>query len=428
MVLGSKTPGEKTPPCPLARHGGYGLCAVRSTLLTRGTRRPAVGLGGGHSKDRKSAQGKALPTARQAPGGELNEGEIKTMDGATDGSTLLAEEPTWPTPRQRQPGGSAAEFSPGLFHGRNSANFLGARRALKGEESTTKLRTNKEDSTTKRRTDEEGEGHHESPKVAAAAAGVSCLSGVSTLGASGQKRSRNQRRQATAGETDEQDEGNAILKFQNRVTKEGARPRWSRKKTVIIEDEVELDRVLMGKSDQVCPPALKKVDPGAKRRLHEHLRVTKETRGQGKSIWIMMDSGAGQCVAAAKHFPAYEVEPSPGSIAKRNFMLADDRTIPNLGQMEVAMYTSEGQPVMMTTQVADVGEPIWSVRQLVQSGNTIVFRKKGGYISNKDTGLKTYFKERDGVYYIRMYVVGPEEAQNWRTGDVPGAQGFARRG
>ena len=141
----------------------------------------------------------------------------------------------------------------------------------------------------------------------------------------------------------------------------------------------------------------------------------------------MLDSGTGQCVAAAKRFPEYEVQESEGSRKGRKFMLAGDHAIPNKGQMEIGMLTSEGQPVTMATQIADVGEPLWSVRQLVGSGNTVVFRKKGGYIANRATGLNTYFKERDGVYYIKMFVVGADEVKKWKSARVQDEPGFAGR-
>ena len=100
----------------------------------------------------------------------------------------------------------------------------------------------------------------------------------------------------------------------------------------------------------------------------------------------------------------------------------------------------EGQPCMVTMQMADVGTPIWSVKELVAKGSVVVFRKKGGYIKNPETGFKTFFKERQGVYYIKMAIEDPDVAEKWKSGEAhqehPGEtnempepkSGFARHG
>ena len=66
--------------------------------------------------------------------------------------------------------------------------------------------------------------------------------------------------------------------------------KWSRRCTTVIGSEEELDRVLEGSSRQACPPALRGKGEEHRRRLRQHLKTTREQRGKGTPIWIMMDS------------------------------------------------------------------------------------------------------------------------------------------
>ena len=67
-------------------------------------------------------------------------------------------------------------------------------------------------------------------------------------------------------------------------------------------------------------------------------------------------------------------------------------------------------------QNAKVGMPILSVRRLVKKGSKVEFADDGGTIY-LPCGQKVSFKERHGIYFVKLYVVPPDGS------DQPGFTG-----
>ncbi len=64
-------------------------------------------------------------------------------------------------------------------------------------------------------------------------------------------------------------------------------------------------------------------------------------------------------------------------------------------------------PTKMTFQVAKVNNIVGSVSQIVQRGNRAVFDAGGSYIQNLENGEKVWFRERNGVYVMDVWVAPP---------------------
>ena len=125
--------------------------------------------------------------------------------------------------------------------------------------------------------------------------------------------------------------------------------------------------------------------------------------------WCMMDSGAG-CNAAKrkKEFPKYQIK---NGSKKRRCVLADGTEIRSEGVVEVRAEI-EGEEHIIPFDDLPVECPIISVRRIVRKGNIVKFKKDGGYILNASSGRKLRFVERNGVYYIKLKVLEPEEPES----------------
>ena len=58
----------------------------------------------------------------------------------------------------------------------------------------------------------------------------------------------------------------------------------------------------------------------------------------------------------------------------------------------------------MRVRVCDVDETLLNVRRVTQAGNRIVFEENKGYIANKHSGERMWFRETDGVYLLSLWL------------------------
>ena len=144
--------------------------------------------------------------------------------------------------------------------------------------------------------------------------------------------------------------------------------------------------------------------------------VAKETARPGyKLVEAVLDSGAEESVSPPRFFPG-PVVPSAMSKAGGSYRVANGQRVPNIGQQAVHFQTDEGLPAGMMFQTAEIERPLISASQLAASGNNVVFNKAGGTIVHEQSGRRTLFHKRGGIYVLRMWIpTGP-------------AQGFAGRG
>ena len=58
----------------------------------------------------------------------------------------------------------------------------------------------------------------------------------------------------------------------------------------------------------------------------------------------------------------------------------------------------------MTAQVAEVSQPLLSVKRLCQAGHRVVFDETGSYVEDKRSGEVMEIREDAGEYMLEMWV------------------------
>ena len=90
-------------------------------------------------------------------------------------------------------------------------------------------------------------------------------------------------------------------------------------------------------------------------------------------ISVTVDSGAFNTVGPPKVGTYFNLTPTEASAQGKHYRAANGSIIRNHGQRVVTGRTEEGTLVSMPIQVADVSKVLGSVREMVKSGNRVVF-------------------------------------------------------
>ena len=155
-----------------------------------------------------------------------------------------------------------------------------------------------------------------------------------------------------------------------------------------------------------------------------------------ETISVTVDSGAYNTAGPPKVGTHFDVKPAEASAAGRHYRAANGSIIRNYGQRVVTGRTDGGTLVSMPIQVADVGKVLGSVREMVHSGNRVVFDVDPNghsisYLECKATGVKTAIHERCGTFQFDIKVPkgkgGGVEEVTGRGGAVT-REGFPRQG
>ena len=131
-----------------------------------------------------------------------------------------------------------------------------------------------------------------------------------------------------------------------------------------------------------------------------------QSAGESEYIEATIDSGASDSVAGRNHATTCHVVPSLGSMEGVKYVSASGDIIENEGEKHVQVETVNGTKRTLNLQVADVHRVLLSVSKICDSGNKVVFTSSGGKIVNESTGEEDHFERRDGVYRMRLKVIG----------------------
>ena len=143
---------------------------------------------------------------------------------------------------------------------------------------------------------------------------------------------------------------------------------------------------------------------------------------------ITIDSGAGNSVMPRRMvINKSEIRESEGSRAGLKYIAANDGRIPNEGEYDLRLKTTEGNSEDFTFQIAEVNKALGAVSYLVDRGYKVTFEKnmKTGqdlsHMTNKIRGAPTRFRREINVWVLDAYV---------QVDDNVGAnnQDFCRRG
>ena len=86
-----------------------------------------------------------------------------------------------------------------------------------------------------------------------------------------------------------------------------------------------------------------------------------------------VDSGASHSVANRRHFPGADVRPSDFSRRGIKYGGAGKEVIPNEGEVQECLMTSEGVVSNSTWQIANVRKPLMAVSQCNDKKNMVIF-------------------------------------------------------
>ena len=120
-------------------------------------------------------------------------------------------------------------------------------------------------------------------------------------------------------------------------------------------------------------------------------------------IEVTVDSGAYNTVGPPKVGTHFNLEPTEASSQGKHYRAANGSVIRNHGQRIVTGRTDEGTLVSMPIQVSDVSKVLGSVREMVKSGNRVVFDEDANgncisFLECKSTNIRTAIRERNGTY------------------------------
>ena len=76
----------------------------------------------------------------------------------------------------------------------------------------------------------------------------------------------------------------------------------------------------------------------------------------------------------------------------------------NQGEKHIKVNTKEGSKCVLRMQVTDVRKSLMSVGKVCDEGHRVVFEAPGGYIEQLESGQRTHFDRRGGVYVLDVEI------------------------
>jgi hypothetical protein len=119
-----------------------------------------------------------------------------------------------------------------------------------------------------------------------------------------------------------------------------------------------------------------------------------------------VDSGASDSVMHRQMGRRCKTRPSEGSINGVKYVAAAGAIIENEGEKHMHVSTEEGHRCNLTLQISVVNKALLSVSKICDAGHEVLFTSRGGQIVHKKTGQVTNFRRVDGVYRLRLKILG----------------------
>ena len=132
---------------------------------------------------------------------------------------------------------------------------------------------------------------------------------------------------------------------------------------------------------------------------------------QPDEILCMVDSGSVvHAIDADEELPDHHVEAPSERDQQEVAETACGGLLHKLGKVRV-QGTIDGQNVGVTFDHMKVKIPILSVRKLIKDNNEVYINRKGGVITNLDSGKQIKFFNHQGVYYLKLKIHDPKHSQ-----------------
>ena len=137
----------------------------------------------------------------------------------------------------------------------------------------------------------------------------------------------------------------------------------------------------------------------------EPLGINAVAEDEWVEVEATVDSGASETVMGEKTLNGViGITEGPAFERGVKYECADREQIPNLGERTFLGFTEEGQANAVAAQVCAVNQTLMSVSKGVGCGNRVAFDCDGSYIENTWAGNKQRLQERNGLYYLKMWV------------------------
>jgi len=133
--------------------------------------------------------------------------------------------------------------------------------------------------------------------------------------------------------------------------------------------------------------------------------------GKFVKLTCTADSGAGESVLPHAWFPEIRTERSEES--NTTYASANGSILANRGKKSLRGFTTEGKPIQMHWQLAEVTKPLASIGRLTDKGRRIVFDNSedgGGYILHKSTNTRTRMRKSNGTYEFDTWIEVPKKS------------------
>ena len=144
-----------------------------------------------------------------------------------------------------------------------------------------------------------------------------------------------------------------------------------------------------------------------------------ESHPQWVRIRTVMDSGAADSVAPPTLAPQVTIDESPGSRRGQCNVSASAWRMPNMGQTVLNIQTNEGKDTTVLYQIAEVSRPLTSVSASCERGNWVVYTPQGGFILNCQTGERTSFERKGGIYELDLWMRDEDNHGSDQPSSIP---------
>jgi hypothetical protein len=136
------------------------------------------------------------------------------------------------------------------------------------------------------------------------------------------------------------------------------------------------------------------------------LKEVSNVEDEDEFIQVTIDSGASDSVMPGTLARKCPTRSSPGSRLGVKYIAAAGKVIYNEGQKHVQVETDGGHLCSLTMQITAVNKALMSVSKICDSGHEVIFTSEGGRMVNKTSGQVVPFQRVDGVYRMRLRVIG----------------------
>ena len=129
-----------------------------------------------------------------------------------------------------------------------------------------------------------------------------------------------------------------------------------------------------------------------------------------EEVEMAADSGASETVIGEDMVATATLKESEGSRRGVEYKVANGESLPNLGEKRFSAVTGEGINRKIKAQVCSVQQGFLSVKKMVDAGHKVVFASEGSCIEDRSTFERMHLKEKNGMFFLRLWTKNSGES------------------